>query len=456
MNFLKSGARSLILKRPFRIIRHTVWLLAALAFVTQVRAATPEETLLPAFPGAEGFGALATGGRGGEIYHVTTLADAGAGSFRDALSQSHRMVVFDVGGVIALESNVACCSDITILGQTAPGEGIALYGRSISFSGASNIIVRYLRFREGLAGSRGKCSVNLAHGANMIFDHVSIEWGRWDCLDLTQGSHDITFQNCLIGQGIGPQCFGALVDSVTNITFSHNLWIDNKSRNPKAKGTVQYINNVIYNWGVSGLVGGHSEMDHQLDVIGNYFIGGPSSNGQFAGMFTSTDKVFLQNNYADLNLDGRLDGHLIGDADFKKVAGSPVIFSTPFLHPPVPVVIESAATAWQHVAAEAGCSLHRDAVDLQLIAELRSLGSKGRIIRDEAEIGGMPGLQGGPAPTGVKNDGIPDAWKVAHGLNPKNSELAQEDYNHDGYSNLEKYANELVQNKRWSDSETGK
>ncbi len=321
--------------------------------------------------------------------------------------------------------------------------------------GASNIIVRYLRFREGLAGSRGRCSVNLARGANMIFDHVSIEWGRWDCLGVTQGSHDITFQNCLIGQGIGPQCFGALVDSVTNITFSHNLWIDNKSRNPKAKGTVQYINNVIYNWGVNGLVGGHSEMDHQLDVIGNYFIGGPSSNGQFAGMFTSTDKVFLQDNYVDLNSDGRLDGHLIGDADFKKIAGSPVIFSTPFLHPPVPVVIESAAAAWQRVAAEAGCSLRRDAVDLQLIAELRSLGSKGRIIRDEAEIGGMPRLQGGLAPAGAMNDGIPNAWKIAHGSNPKNSRLAQENYNHDGYSNLEKYANELVQNKRRSDADAG-
>ena len=219
-------------------------------------AQTPKPVL--AFPLAEGFGALATGGRGGTICHVRTLEDSGPGSFREAVSKPHRFVVFDVGGIIRLKANVAVSSDITLAGQSAPGEGIALYGKTVSFSGSSNQIVRYLRFRQGSSGDRGKCSVNISKGRSMIFDHCSIEWGRWDCLGLTQGSRDITFEHCIIGEGIDPQRFGSLSDSVSNITYSHNLWINNQSRNPKAKGTIQYINNVVYNWGVTGLVGGHS------------------------------------------------------------------------------------------------------------------------------------------------------------------------------------------------------
>src|SRR5471030_1025509 len=162
-------------------------ILAALAIFSARQFAFAEASL--AFPGAEGFGQFASGGRGGEIFHVTTLDDSGAGSFRDAVSKPKRIVVFDVGGIIRLKSNVSVSSDITLAGQTAPGDGVMIYGRSVSFSGQKNVIVRYLRFREGIAGDSGKCSVNLSTGGNMIFDHCSIEWGRWDCLGLTVGSH---------------------------------------------------------------------------------------------------------------------------------------------------------------------------------------------------------------------------------------------------------------------------
>lgn len=338
-----------------------------------------------AFSGAEGFGALATGGLGGDVYCVTNLDDSGPGTFRNAVSGSHRTITFGVGGLIHLKSNISVHSDLTILGQTAPEGGITLSGRSLSFSGSSNVIVRYLRIREGPSGDRGKCSINLAGGSDMIFDHVSIEFGRWDCLDLTRGSHDITFQNCIIGPGIGPQRFGALADSVTNITFSHNLWIDNQSRNPKAKGTIQYINNVIYDWGSNGLVGGHSLTDHQLDVIGNYFIKGPSSSDRFVSLFTATDHVYQNDNYVDLDRDGRLTGHLIGNAEFGRTAGSPVFCPAPFLQPPIPVALDSPAVAWQKIIAGAGCSLHRDAFDQSLIAELKSLGRSGHISPEPAE-----------------------------------------------------------------------
>jgi pectate lyase len=403
---------------------------------------------VPAFPGAEGFGALATGGRGGEIYHVRNLEDAGPGSLRDALGAPHRLVVFDVGGIIRLKSNLASSSDLTILGQTAPGEGVTVYGRSISFSGCSNVIVRYVRFREGINGDRGKCSVNIAGGSDLILDHVSIEWGRWDCLGVTRGSHDLTVQNCLIGQGLDPQRFGALVDSVQNITISHNLWINNQSRNPKAKGAIQYINNVVYNWGVNGLVGGHSAAAHQLDVIGNCFIKGPSSNDRFAGMFTRTDKVFQRGNYVDLNGNGRLDGHLISDDLFAGTGGAPTLFAKPFMHPAVPVAMDDATTAWQKVVAGAGCSLQRDAVDRQLIAEVRSLGTSGKIVRNESELGGIGETRGGRGMVSSAKDGIPDAWKIKHHLDINDPNIALADSNHDGYCNLEDYANDLAARAR--------
>jgi pectate lyase len=204
-----------------------------------IEAANPKH--LPAFPGAEGFGALATGGRGGAVYHVTNLHDAGPGSFRDAVSQPNRIVVFDVGGIIKITKEIQVSSNLTIAGQSAPGGGICIYGSGVSLGGQSNIIVRFLRFREGIAGDKGKKALGMDKASNIIIDHCSIEWGRWDDLGITVGSTAITIQNCIVAEGIHPQSFGALIDTVTNITLSHNLWMSNESRNPKAKGTIQSL-----------------------------------------------------------------------------------------------------------------------------------------------------------------------------------------------------------------------
>ena len=359
-----------------------------------------EKTL--AFSGAEGFGQFASGGSGGETIHVTTLDDAGHGSFREAVSQPHRIVTFDVGGVIRLKSNVAVSSDISLLGDIAPSNGITLYGRSVSFSGQKNVIVRYLHFREGIAGDKGKCSVNLSKGSDMIFDHCSIEWGRWDCLGLTQGSHDITFQNCIIGEGVDPQRFGSLSDSVTNITYSHNLWINNQSRNPKAKGKIQYINNVVYNWGVCGLVGGHSAGDHFQDVVGNYFIAGPNSSSHAVGECAATDHVFLKGNFVDADKDGKLNGRELVPADFGSDEKAPTFVTAPsngFLDN---LKIESADAALKNILENAGCSLHRDSVDARLIDEVKSFGTRGKISHSEAEVGGTGELKEIHAPANLK------------------------------------------------------
>jgi len=396
-----------------------------------------------AFPGAEGFGAQATGGRGGAIYHVTNLDDAGPGSFRDAVSKGKRMVLFDIAGIIRLKSDVLVNSDLTLAGQSAPGQGISLYGRSVSLIGVSNVIVRYLRFREGINGDKGKCAVNLMGARNVILDHDSIQWGRWDCLGVIEGSHAVTIQNCVIGEGLAPQHFGGLVDAGTDVTLSHNLWIHNQNRNPKAKGAIQYINNVVYNWGDTGLVGGHSGDEHHLDVIGNYFIKGPASTEHFLAQFTSTDNVFQKDNRADLDCDGQLNGRAVVETDFDDGKSSPTFVTAERLHPPVPVTIEDPATACQKVLASAGCSLRRDAVDTRLIGEANSFGRKGRIAPDEDATGGIGKLEGGKPPTSSAGDGIPDAWKTARGLDLKSPEIANGDYNHDGFTNLEKFLNEI-------------
>lgn len=432
---------------------------------------------LPAFPGAEGFGALATGGRGGTIYHVTNLNDDGPGSFRDAVSQPNRIIVFDVGGLIKIGKEIQVSSNITLAGQTAPGEGIGIYGNGVSLGGQSNIIVRYLRFREGIVGDAGKKALGMDNSSNLIIDHCSIEWGRWDDLGITVGSTAITVQNCIIAEAIHPQSFGALIDTVTNVTLSHNLWMSNVSRNPKVKGTVQFINNVVYNWGGTGLCGGHSGANHDLDVINNYFIKGPSSNNRFAGEFYATDHVYQAGNYVDLDADGQLNGKLAAPADFHRADETaytlPTFVNAPAMHPAIAVTTESAVAAYARVAAGAGCSLRRDSVDLRLISKLNSLGTKGLTLPQEPKAPNGPNgkpdktspvylaanakvmdvskalsdamgkIKSGPAPAGAARNGIPDDWAKAHGLDP-NDPAAATKLDPSGYMNIEVYCNSLA------------
>lgn len=402
-------------------------------------------TAIPAFPGAEGFGALATGGRGYPVYEVTTLEDYGPkeapihGSFRDAVSEPNRTIVFRVGGLITMKGNLAARENLTIAGQTAPGEGIVLYGRGISFSGQKNIIVRYVRFRMSITGDRGKCSVRISKGSNMILDHCSIEWGRWDSMGITEGSHDITVQNCMIGESIDPQRFGAIVDSVENVTLSKNLWMSNSSRNPKAKGSIQYINNVVYNWGGTGLAGGHSAADRELDVINNYFVAGPSSKeGGAIGGFAASDHVYQVGNFVDEDKDGKLNGRAVVESDFKPEA---TFVPKSFLAPKIPVAVTSAEEAFKKAVAGAGASIRRDAVDARLADETASLGTKGKIVHNENEAGGQPAVKGGDVPVDTDHDGMPDAWEMKYGLNPKDASDGAKDKDGDGYTNLEEYLN---------------
>ena len=400
------------------------------------------QTNLPAFPGALGFGARATGGRGGAVYHVTNLEDRGPGSLREGVEHPNgpRTIVFDLGGYIALESILRVGSDLTIAGQTAPGEGIGLRGSEISFSGAHNIIVRHLRIRQGLAARQErKSAINITNGKDMIFDHLSVQWGRWDTVDMN-GCENITFQDTIIGPGIAPQRFGCLCQG-ERISFIRNLWISNQSRNPKAKGTVQFINNVVYNWGGTGFVGGHSAANHYADLIGNYFIKGPSSTGPFAGQFSATDFICQSGNWVDLNCNGRLDGRLALPEDFGRT-NAPTLVSAPTVTGGAAWEPDSAQVAYERVLTGAGASLHRDAVDQRLIADLASLGRRGQTIRDPEQMGGFGVITGGPAPTDTDGDGLPVSWEIAHGLSPQQADSNQPTPS--GYTRLEEYLNWLA------------
>jgi hypothetical protein len=394
----------------------------------------------PAFPGAEGFGATATGGRGKPVVLVTNLQDDGPGSFRDAARRSNAMILFTVSGVIHLKSNMNLGSNLTIAGQSAPGTGITVADAKVSMTNSSNIVIRYMRFRGGIAESPKVSSLNLANASHVMLDHLSIEWGRWDNIQ-TNGNNYSTIQNSIIGAGINPQKFGCLCES-DYLTLSHNLWINNKSRNPKGKGHIQYVNNVVYNWGVTGYVGGHSATGHYADLVGNNFIKGPDSSPSFIGEFTKTDHIYQAGNFVDMNLNGKLDGRPVAQGDFEHVNAD--VVETPFAQPQVAVHVDPAKRVVREVAGAAGDSLCRDAVDARLVDDLLSFGTKGQLIKDQSEVGGLPPSYEEKAALDSDGDGIPDAWEVRHHLNPHNPSDAAQIDPQTGYSHLELYLNGLA------------
>lgn len=399
---------------------------------------------LLAFPGAEGFGRLASGGRGGDVYHVTNLNDSGAGSFRDAVSQAGRIVVFDVGGVINIETRIVIKRDIYVAGQTAPGGGVTIYGNGVALNGDSgNNIVRYIRIRMGQGGDAKKDALAISEGQNYMFDHVSISWGRDGTLDVNgTGIDNLTFQNTIVSQGINSDnhSTGGLLQS-GKWSMIRSLYIDNKTRNPKARGTHEVINSVFYNWGTNGYIMGDTSGLSECNVVGNYFIYGPSSSASsHITNTTPTFNVFGEDNWVDSNKDGLLNGELM--SDYKTAT----LVASPFDYPAGVESKLSAAKALEYVLDNVGASIARDQVDEYLIDEVKSYGTKGKIINTEAD-NGIPGnvgtVAGGTAPTDTDRDGMPDSWETGRGLDSTTAD-DQGDDDSDGYTNVEEYLSCLV------------
>jgi pectate lyase len=397
-------------------------------------APEPAAAAAPAFPGAVGFGAQATGGRGGAVYHVTNLDDSGPGSFRDAVSVGNRIVVFDVGGYINLRSPVGIKSNTTIAGQTAPGEGVATRGYQVSTSSATNVVIRYMRFRHGLTPDQNRDGVTINEGHNQIFDHVSVSWGRDENFSINN-STNITVQNSIISEGLDPHSCGGLVQS-DGVTIYRSLYAHNKTRNPKVKVRNQFVNNVVYNWGSDAYIEGDSAGRTDANVVGNYFVKGPSTGS--GSPFTRGNlnfHIYAAGNYHDANRNRVLDGVPVT----REELGNVVVEPNPFPFPSVGVV--SAAEAYRGVLAGAGASLRRDAIDRRVVASVTA--ESGAIITDPAAVGGFGTLTGGTPSPDSDRDGMPDGWEQANGLNPTNA-ADGDDLGPDGYSNVERYLNGLV------------
>ena len=279
---------------------------------------------IPAFPGAEGYGANATGGRGGDVYHVTNLNASGAGSFAEAISTvpaAGRTIVFDVSGYIRFPSGSngtrLTSSKVTIAGQTAPGDGIGFYNNFFRISG-DDIVVRHVRFRHGYYGSGGDC-VDLDSGClNAILDHVSMQFSTDENMS-SFGSppENLTLQYSLNAWGLESHSCGGLWDQ-NHATSHHNLWAHNHTRNPKARpgGLLEWVNNVTYDWDIGFIMGdSQSNQNWKSNVINNYFIGPPGnthSKAMVKGTVGDNGKpnftVHLNGNLSDTDGDGLLNG----------------------------------------------------------------------------------------------------------------------------------------------------
>ena len=400
-----------------------------------------------AFPGAQGFGRFATGGRNGSVYHVTNLNDSGQGSLRDAVSQPNRIVVFDVAGVIRINSRIVFAKNLYVAGQTAPGEGIIVYGDGVSFSGANNTIVRYMRFRMGKNGTAGKDAAGVANGTNMIFDHCSFSWGLDETFSISPDGKgelgNITLSNSIIGQGLLSHSAGGLMQA-DNITLYRNFYCDNSTRNNKVKGINQYANCIVYNW-KNGcyLMGGDSEGTSYVNVTNNLFINGPMT-GNSADAITSGNAdfhIYADDNIQDKNLNGILDASDISRSSY---GGGPTFHDTPFNYPELE--IWEARELADRLLPEVGANLpYRDMADCYMVREALSMGKEGAFLSDENQLPfGAPSAWETASfnkPADTDGDGMPDEWEKANGTNPdKNDAMILAD---NGYANIENYINSI-------------
>lgn len=441
-----------------------------------------QETAL-AFPGAEGFGKNATGGRGGKVIYVTKLSDDGSeGTLRYAVNQTgSRIVVFAVSGIIQLKSELDINNgNITIAGQTAPGDGICIRDYTLQVK-ADNVIIRFMRFRMGDATGYEDDSFWGRNHKNIIIDHCSMSWSIDECSSWYD-NQNFTMQWCVLAESLrmsdhvkGAHGYGAIWGG-QKATFHHNLLADHDSRNPRFCGSrytnqpelerVDFRNNVIFNWGANS---GYAGEGGQYNMINNYYKPGPESsnktrifqpysddgtNQQKAGVWGS---FYVAGNILNGSTSVTNDNwvgvtpndNTKNKADLKLSAAWDITGGE--------VTTHVADTAYDRVLKYAGASLKRDAVDTRVISDVRSgtptfRGSsslniapypKPGIIDSQNDVGGWPAYNTAIVPVCTAGDGIPDDWKIAHKLDI-NKNVANGHNLSTGYDNIEVYINSLV------------
>lgn len=446
---------------------------------------------IPAFPRAEGFGALSVGGRGGRVIEVTNLYDRGPGSLRSAMeAEGARIVVFRVGGTIRLRDTIRIKDPyLTVAGQTAPGGGILLKGTQNTLirieDGAHDIILRYLRLRNGSEEANGFGYDNIAinGGYNILLDHLSLSWSSDENASIYRKADDpsiynVTIQRSILGEGLDGHSNGLIVSGETNfsnpdnpieawkdirnISIHHNLFIHNSHRNPRvtAAGT-EVINNVIYNWKYRI---GETTRGSVIDFINNYAQAGPVSN---------LDRLFLHENSSPAhpndpypNPSIYTQGNIVDPVQTDPNANNWDLWklnytynplpesyrrSTPLQQPPIPIMVQSANEAYESVLEDVGVNarlncqgdwvFNADDVDRRYLFDIINHWGYDEPISRPYDGGGYPDIDPGTPCTDSDRDGMPDLWESQNQFNPQDPSDGSTDADGDGYTNIEEYLN---------------
>jgi len=439
-----------------------------------------------AFPGSEGFGMNATGGRGGKVIFVTNLNDSGPGSFRFAAESSGaRYVIFRVSGNISLLSKLTIANpNITMAGQTAPGDGICIKDYPVVIA-ADNVIVRYMRFRLGDEAKQEADALECRFHKNVVIDHCSMSWSTDECVSF-YGNENTTVQWCLIGESLrnsvhlkGAHGYGGIWGG-KNASFHHNLLAHHDSRNPRLgeeagnafalTDLVDLRNNVIYNWGNNSCYGGEAM---NANIVKCYYKPGPVTTkvsriiaidknlDSSAEIFDVWGKFFIDGNYMEGSTNATTDNWTYGvynqyHSNYVPVSEEDKIamrLSNPLdIHDNV--TTHSALIAYEKVLNYAGANLIRDAVDLRIVANVRnrdytadgSNGSTKGIIDSQADVGGWPELKSTAASLDTDEDGMPDAWEVIMKIDPAVANANGKDLS-SAYDNIEVYLHSIIAEK---------
>ena len=470
------------LKRALAAMISVLFTLSAGKMLPMQNTALAASSKLLAFPGAVGGGKYATGGRGGEIYHVTNLNDSGTGSLRDAVSKPNRIVVFDVSGTIELQSNIVCTDNITVAGQTAPGgSGVTLKNYKFGMGG-DNIIVRYLSSRPGAdkCTSSGNDAWGGAKGSISIIDHCSLGWTTDEQWGLYSNNDHYTVQYSVIGpvnswggHVKGIHGFGLMMGR-SNLTFDHNLIIHNVSRNFRGKvvgtETADFTNNIIYDWGYQTAYGtiGHVNYVNNTLKAGNSTTGGyhyvqVQSSDNFM-LYMKGNRILNKDNTvrnAETNNWSALEYKHSDKNRSNTESTTPFTILTDGENLSTALTCESAEDSYNHVIAFAGNGISSDKrtkIDRQCAEETKN--GTGSCSGTEAYDSSQSGLDKYHIQCGVKyeypssvnkkeitdadNDGMDDAWELARGLNPNDPKDYKGDYCGQGYMNIEYYINDLT------------
>ncbi|WP_375433729.1 polysaccharide lyase family 1 protein [uncultured Hymenobacter sp.] len=454
----------------------------------------------PAFPGAEGGGAYSFGGRGGKVYVVTSLADSGSGSLREACEQGGaRTVVFNVAGIIRIKSPLVIRAPyITIAGQTAPGDGVCVAGESVWIN-THDVIIRYMRFRRGETNvGRRDDAIGGNPIGNIMIDHVSASWGLDENMSMYRHMYNdstgiaeqklptvnITIQNSIFAESLDTwnHAFGSTLGG-ENCTFMRNLWANNAGRNPSIGwfGVFNFANNVVFNWVHRSTDGG--DYRAMYNIVNNYYKPGPLTpkgapigyrilkpeSGRSKLGYQVYGRAYVAGNIVEGNEKVTRD-NWDGGVQVEEMANAGQYAPNMKVVQPLPMpdlTILPAEKAFSYVLENAGATLpKRDPVDTRVVEQVRTgkinakegvklpetqfkhrrlpIDSyKQGIITDISQVGGYPEYKGSPYKDSDK-DGMPDDWEKKNNLNPKDASDASKVRSKEGYTNIEEYLNSIV------------